>query len=193
MYKARIWSRLWHGFFRCHSRRFDAEKKVSVVEPAAAAAAACRLLALMALIKLSTLVTGGDSCFCNGQTLTTLASEYQDSSCDRLRNVDAVMECRIVSTQMVPTSITAQNLYLTFFDTIPAAAAAAGRNLFGAAKCKREPILELDIGGLRYVPQKQLARSLEGYKSKQAQEQDQHHGRSTQVKHYFPNQLQRRN
>ncbi len=138
----------------------------------------------MALIKLSTLVTGGDSCFCNGQTLTTLASEYQDSSCDRLRNVDAVMECRIVSTQMVPTSITTQNLYLTFFDTIPAAAA-AGRNLFGAAKCKREPILELDIGGLRYIPQKPLARSLEGYKSKQAQEQDQHHGRSTPGKTLF--------
>jgi len=179
MYKARIWSRLWHGFFRCHSRRFDAEKKVSVVE----AAPTCRLLALMALIKLSTLVTGGDSCFCNGQTLTTLVSEYQDTSCDRLRNVDAVMECRIVSTQIVPTSTTAQNLYLTFFDTIPAAAA-AGRNLFGAAKCKREPILELDIDRLCYIPQKPL----EGYKSKQAQEQDQHHGRSTPRKHYFPNQ-----
>jgi hypothetical protein len=179
MYKARIWSRLWHGFFRCHSRRFDAEKKVSVVE----AAAACRLLALMALIKLSTLVTGGDSCFCNGQTLTTIVSEYQDSSCDRLRNIDAVMECRIVSTQMVPTSTTAQNLCLTFFDTIPPAAA-AGRNLFGAAKCKREPILELDIGRLCYIPQKPLARSL----ARGIQEQDQHHGRSTPRKHSFPNQ-----
>jgi hypothetical protein len=93
------------------------------------------------------------------------------------------MECRIVSTQIVPTSTTAQNLYLTFFDTIPAAAA-AGRNLFGAAKCKREPILELDIDRLCYIPQKPL----EGYKSKQAQEQDQHHGRSTPRKHYFPNQ-----